>query len=134
MPTITSERYQVAEAALRHTMDEYLSSPSEREAYSTYVLDGGEFTSQLVTAFSGYKPRVVANIQFAFAANGVATNKANGEVVELWKVENVVIHGDHATANVQAYQCSQGMEYWTVHLHKLNGKWVFESKTLDIVS
>ncbi|HTV41762.1 MAG TPA: hypothetical protein VMF08_14365 [Candidatus Sulfotelmatobacter sp.] len=134
MSTITSERYQVAEAALRHVMDEYSASSAERAAYSAYALDGGEFTLQLVIAFSGYKPKVEANIQIQFAPNGVPTNKADGKSVELWTVENIKIHDDHATANVQVYQSSEGMEYYTVRLRHLNGKWVFESKTLDIVS
>jgi hypothetical protein len=127
-----SDRYQVAEAALHHMMDEY--SFADARDYSAYAIDGGDLTSQLVAAFANYKPKVIGNIQIKIWPNGVATDKATGKRVELWKVENVAIQGNRATANVLAYQSSLGAEYYTVHLQRKDGKWVVESETLDAVS
>jgi hypothetical protein len=38
---VGSERYQVAEAALRHVMDEFSTSGEERKVCSAYVIDSG---------------------------------------------------------------------------------------------
>jgi hypothetical protein len=62
-----SNRYQVAEAALCHMMDEY--SRSDGKDWSAYVIDGGEFTPQLVAAFANYSPKVIANIQIEYDTN-----------------------------------------------------------------
>ena len=115
-------------------MDEYSAPGSKGEDYSAYVIYGGEFTSQLAAAFSTHKPKVVANIQIQFALNGVPADKATGKTVELWTVENVMILRDHATANITVYQSSLGAEVYTLHLRHQNGKWIFESKTLDAIS
>jgi hypothetical protein len=129
-----SDRYQVAEIALSHIMEEYSDSGKNPEGYYAYVVDGGEFTSQLVKAFSGYQPKVIGNIQVKFDTNGVPYDKTIDKPVELWKVEDIVVQGDSATASVSAYQSSQGAEWYTVHLRYRDGKWIFESKTLDLVS
>jgi hypothetical protein len=125
-----SDRYQVAEAALRSLM---LPDPSS--SFSAYAVDGGEFTSQLVASFVDYKPKVVGNIQIQLdPKNGVAIDKSTGKAVELWKVSDVEIRGDTASAKVYAHQSYQGAEWYTVHLRHTDGKWVVESNTLDMVS
>ena len=52
--------------------------------YSAYVLPkDGEFTSELVAAFAGYKPPVTASIKVV-TGKGEARDKATGKRVKLW--------------------------------------------------
>src|SRR6185312_2731191 len=66
------DRYQVAETALRFLMDANSGQGVERDYYSAYVIRPGEFTSQLVAAFSHYKPRVVSDIEVSTQNGGAA--------------------------------------------------------------
>lgn len=126
---VGSDRYQVAELALRSLM-----KPDPNSPWSEFVVDGGEFTSQLATAFADYKPRVVGNVQIGYDKNLAAFDKATGKPVELWQVSNVEIHGDNATAKVYAHQSGEGAEWYTVHLKRADGNWVVVTQTLDLVS
>lgn len=127
------DRFYIAEAALRYMLDQDSSSSTSRDYYSAYVIDGGEFTPELVKAFSGYKPTVTADIQVS-TEKGVAIDKATGKHVKLWSVKIREINGSHATAYVSYYVGSEEAGGFTIHLQRSNGKWIVESQKMDWVS
>ena len=45
------DRYYVAEAALHYMLDKHSGFGVERDVYSAYILEPGEFTSQLLASF-----------------------------------------------------------------------------------
>jgi hypothetical protein len=50
---------------LRYELGRHSASEGERDRYSGYCLDCGEFTDELVEALSGYTPPVITNAVMA---------------------------------------------------------------------
>lgn len=129
----STDRYQIAEAALRYLMDAHSSHGVESDHYSAYVIQRGEFTSQLPSAFANYKPRVAANIQVS-TESGAAVDKATGKPVKLWSVRVIEIRDDRATAGVSWYSGSLAAGGHTLHLRRKDGRWIVESEKMDWIS
>jgi hypothetical protein len=133
--SLDSDRYEIAEAALRYLMEAHSGHGVERNYYSAYVIEGGEFTSRLVAAFADYKPSVVAGAEVEIIAeSGEARDKATGNRVKLWSVTVVKICGDRATAGVSWYSANLASAGHTIHLRRKNGRWVVESEQVNWIS
>jgi hypothetical protein len=127
------DRYYIEEAALRYMLDKHSRSPAERASCSAYVLEQGEFTSQLLASFQHYKPIVTTNIQFS-TDSGMALDKATGKRVKLWSVEIREIDGDVAVAHVTWYSGRRAAGGHTIELRRKQGIWVVQSERKDWVS
>ena len=114
-------------------MDKFSSDGVDRDYYSAYVIENGEFTAQLVAAFADYKPKVVMNIQIS-NDKGEARNKATGKLVQLCSVKVHEIKGNNATVYVTWYSAPEGAGGHTIQLQKKDGKWTVESEKMDWVS
>jgi hypothetical protein len=123
------ERYYVAEAALRH----FIGKDYERSSYSAYVVDGREFTSQLVAAFQHHRPPVISGIRIS-TRDGSARNATTGMRVMLWSVGASDPNRDEATAGVSSYSGVLGAAFYALHLQRRDGKWIVVSVELMGVS
>ena len=128
-----SDRYHVSEASLRYLMDAHSRHGIERDYYSAYVIERGEFASQLLSAFAGYKPRVVADMQVS-TESGKATDKATGKPVKLWSVKIVEMRGDDATTAVSWYSGKLAAGGHTLHLRWKDGRWTVVSEKKNWIS
>lgn len=127
---VPSDRFQVAETALRHMMEKYGKGDFESGDYSACVIYGGELTSQLVAAFPNHKPKVVANVPVSTEA-GVPIDESSGERVDVWVVKVDKIDGNQATAKVSwkcGALCGSG---FTVELVRKDGRWSVDSEKLE---
>ena len=128
------DRYRVEEAALRYLMDAQSAYGDERDHYSAYVIQQGQYTSQLLAAFDDYKPRVVADMQVS-TMRGVAVDKATGKPVKLWSVRVIELEGDRATAGVSWSTGNVGAGRYTLHLLRRKvGRWMVDSEKMDWIS
>jgi hypothetical protein len=128
------DRYQVAEAALRYLMDSHSGHGHGEGDCSAYVVDGGEFTPQLLTAFADYQPPVVANVQLSQNAVGAVIDKATGKRVKAWSVKVEGINGVYATAGVTWHSGNLAAGGHTLRLHRKNGHWIVVSEKMDWIS
>jgi predicted small lipoprotein YifL len=131
--TSLPDRYYVAEAALHYLLDMHSGHGIERDHYSAYVLEQGEFTSELLASFPNYKPTVTTNIQVS-TDSGEALDKATRKPVKLWAVKVREIHGERAVAYVSWFSGSEAAGGATIHLRRKDGRWIIESEKKDWVS
>lgn len=127
------DRYYVAEAALRYMLDRHSQSGSERDFYSAYIIEKGEFTAELVESFRNYHPPVTTNIEVSTESGG-AVDKATGKPVKLWSVKVQEVHGDRAIAGVGWYSGNLAAGGHTIKLKRKSGKWVVTSETMNWIS
>jgi hypothetical protein len=124
------EGYYVVQSALSYAFEESSGAGAARDYFSAYLLDGGEFTDQLVVAFADYKPTVRRYTQTTTAGAAVQ-EKATSNRVKLWKVEIKQIHEAHATATVgwQVFRPGfpRGWDNDIIELRREGGKWIVES-------
>jgi hypothetical protein len=113
--------------------DKHAPQGERRDFYSAYVLNGREFTSQLVAAFREHKPVVTAGIRVS-TRSGTARDAVTGKRVKLWSVKSGEPQGDEATAYVSWYVAPLGAAGYTLHLRRRDGKWTVESEKMDWVS
>ncbi|MEI8291024.1 MAG: hypothetical protein WCH99_16285 [Verrucomicrobiota bacterium] len=131
--SVAGDRYQVAEASLRYLMDAHSGHGIERDYYSAYVIERGEFATQLLSAFAGYKPRVVADMQVS-TDSGKAMDKATGKPVKLWSVKIVEMRGDDATTAVSWYSGNLAAGSHTLHLRWKDARWTVVSVKKNWIS
>ena len=130
--TTAHDRFLVMEVSLRYLFDKFPDNgPSPH--FSAYVLETGEFTSELVEAFRGYRPTVTASIEVV-SDSGEALDKATGRPVRLWSVEVRELRGDRATAFVTWHYANLAAGGHTVQLQRQDGRWVVTSEKMDWVS
>ena len=127
------ERYYVMEAALRYMFDQSASFGKEREVESAYVIERGEFSSEFVSAFKGYKPTVTDSIDVS-TERGMALDKATDKPVKLWSVKIGEMNGDHATAYVDWYSSREAAAGYRIQLLKKGGRWIVDSAKMVVVS
>ncbi len=132
-PNSPTERFQVAECALRYMLQKYSAGPGQTNENSAYVLAPGEFAPRLVAAFAGFKPMVTTNIQIS-TDSGLARNKATGALVKIWNVEVREVNWDNAIAYVSWYEGNLAAGGHTVRLHRKDGRWSVISESMDWVS
>jgi len=114
-------------------MDKHSNFGNERSFYSAYVIEGGEFTAQLIAAFPEYKPSVRGDIKVS-VVDGGAVDKATGKPVKIWSVSIGKIQGNHATASVSWYSGTMAAGSHTVNLRKEDGRWIVESEQMLFIS
>ena len=119
------EQYYVTEAALRYELGKHPSIEGERERYSGYVLDCGEFTDDLMGALTGYTPPFTPNATMADNGGGDLVNSATGKHIKLWRVTIEDLHRDVAKAYV--FWTCVGFRFgnggYTLVLHRKGGCW-----------
>jgi hypothetical protein len=130
---VRSDKFLVAESALHYMLDKYSGYGTNRDYYSAYEVDGGNFTAQLVSDFAGYKPVVRSDIQVSMDS-GEARDSATGKRVKLWRVAVEEIHDDRAEAHVSWYVAPEGAAGYTIRLQRRNGGWIVESEVMNWVS
>lgn len=128
-----SDRCHIAEAALRHLLDEHSDSGAERDHFSAYVIERGEFTAELVAALRGHRPPVVADIEVSIES-GQAIDKATGKPVKKWSVGIRKLHGDRAIAYVTWYSGNLAAGGHTIHLRRKDGRWIVASEKMEWIS
>jgi len=131
--TSLPDRYYVAEAALHYMLDSHSKSGSERDFYSAYVLEQGEFTAELLKSFPNYHPPVSTSIEVSTESGG-AVDKATGKPVKLWSVKVQEVRGERATAYVSWYSGNLAAGGHTIKLSRKNGKWVVTSEKMNWIS
>jgi hypothetical protein len=122
-------QYYVTEAALRYELGQHSADQAERDRYSGYILDCGEFTDDLVGALSGYTPPVIVNAMMA-DNGGDLIDSATGKHIKVWKVRVEELHRNVAKAYV-FWTCTGfrfGSGSHTVMLQRKQGCWQVTSE------
>jgi hypothetical protein len=98
---VRPEQYHVTEAALRYELGKHSANEGERDRYSGYFLDCGEFTDELAEALRGYTPPVITNAMMADnRGDGDLIDSASGKHIKVWRVHIGELHRNVAKTYV----------------------------------
>jgi len=126
------DRYFVSEAALQYMFEQFAQDKAPGR-FRAYVLNGEEFTSELVAAFQAHRPVVVARVHLP-PNTGRACDPVAGGWVRKWTVRCREIRDDEATVRVTWYLSPLASAAYTLYLRRTDGRWRVESEKLESIS
>jgi hypothetical protein len=123
------------EAALRYELGRHAANGAERDVYSGYILDCDEFTQDLVRAFRGCVPPVLADALATTTDTGQEIlDRSTGKHVKVWRVDIPELRGNVATAYV--FWNSGGPRFgcgsYTLRLQRKDASWQVVSETTGV--